>query len=132
MKRRWRLVVFSIMFIARSAPGLALGFWGLLALTSLIPTGLVYVLGQMATTAAAGDAAGLGTWAVGWVGLLLFSQSTGPLIALLEGNLNERLTFAVNRTLMGTLRDFGGLSPLKTNRSTHKYAYSGARPLTRR
>ncbi len=113
MKRRWRLVVFSIMFIARSAPGLALGFWGLLALTSLIPTGLVYVLGQMAATAAAGDAAGLGTWAVGWVGLLLFSQSTGPLIALLEGNLNERLTFAVNRTLMEHVKGFWGLEPFE-------------------
>lgn len=48
MLSRFKSTAFALGFIVRAAPGLAAGFWGLLALRALVPAAVVLAVGRLA------------------------------------------------------------------------------------
>lgn len=113
MFSRFQRIAFALGFIVRSAPALAMGFWGLLFLRALVPAAVVLAVGRLAAAAASADGSALARWGGFWLAALLAERLLAPLSGMVEGNLNERLTARVNRALMEKMNRFAGLEPFE-------------------
>ena len=112
-QQRLSTLVFSLKLVYRASPPLAAGLVSVLFLQGLLPAAGVWALGRLVDAIVTGTMEQAALWGGVWVALLFSDQALGPLSAYLQGNLNERLTAHLNRTLMQKINSFEDLTPFE-------------------
>ncbi len=103
----------SLGFLYQASPRLTLALGLVLIGQGLAPAAAVWAARRLVDAVAFGEGQALPLAAAFWVGALFLDQALAPLSALIEGNLNERLTAHLNVSLMQKINEFEDLTPFE-------------------
>lgn len=109
-----RLLLISLNLIFRAAPKEAPGLALVLVLQALVPALGIFVVRELIDAMASqAPFTTVVQWGLVWVAALFIAQNLEPLFAVIQGNINERLTAHFNLLLMRKIESFRGLGPFE-------------------
>ncbi|GEM90316.1 ABC transporter ATP-binding protein [Oceanithermus desulfurans] len=106
-------VLYALKLVYRSAPGLAMALFAVVLVQALVPGLSVWAVKGLVNAVVASSPDSWIYWGAFWLLVLLIDQVMGPVSAMVQGNLNERLTASLNTRLMSKVNRFEDLLPFE-------------------
>lgn len=105
--------LFALKLVYQAAPGLALALFFVVLVQALIPGLSVWAVKGLVDAVVTSAQGEWFYWGAFWLLVLLVDQLMSPVSAMVQGNLNERLTASLNTRLMSKVNDFEDLLPFE-------------------